>query len=319
MDNSEWSQQTASLQPDPMRDQINERDKQRIRSHPLFPLLELLFHECEKQTSCPPRDVRRNSHRLNQEGRAIYTNDGELDSLMVKALQVLKIHLIELEKVGDLSNDFCRRYIHCLKGKMQSENLLRSPDSVDSSDDPCDLGVQMVHPISRPNTAQYALESTHLGHQLPPHPYAAYEAFPRPNAPVLPSNHPHGHPQNHNMSGLYDNFDADNRLKRGLLPRQATDTLRGWLFQLRSPHLVHPYPSEDEKRNLAQQTGLTLLQVNNWFINARRRILQGRSYRSKGSKSAKFFGSEAVEQLSKKSLERSGAHDLSPTIYAEGS
>ncbi len=71
---------------------------------------------------------------------------------------VLKIHLIELEKVGDLSNDFCRRYIHCLKGKhivgrvirskvtgraylfylgkMQSENLLRSPDSVDSSDDP---------------------------------------------------------------------------------------------------------------------------------------------------------------------------------------
>lgn len=205
-----------------------------------------------------------------EQGRAIYTNDGELDSLMVKALQVLKIHLIELEKVGDLSNDFCRRYIHCLKGKMQSENLLRSPDSVDSSDDPCDLGVQMVHPISRPNTAQYALESTHLGHQLPPHPYAAYEAFPRPNAPVLPSNHPHGHPQNHNMSGLYDNFDADNRLKRGLLPRQATDTLRGWLFQ----HLVHPYPSEDEKRNLAQQTGLTLLQVNNWFINARRRILQ---------------------------------------------
>lgn len=53
----------------------------------------------------------------------------------------------------------------------------------------------MVHPISRPNTAQYALESTHLGHQLPPHPYAAYEAFQRPNAPVLPSNLPHGHPQ----------------------------------------------------------------------------------------------------------------------------
>jgi homeobox protein Meis3 len=28
--------------------------------------------------------------------------------------------------------------------------------------------------------------------------------------------------------------------------------------------LQHPYPSEDQKKQLAQDTGLTILQVNNW-------------------------------------------------------
>lgn len=45
---------------------------------------------------------------------------------MLKALQVLRIHLLELEKVQELCRDFCRRYIACLRGKLHSENLLRT-------------------------------------------------------------------------------------------------------------------------------------------------------------------------------------------------
>lgn len=45
---------------------------------------------------------------------------------MVKAIQVRRIHLLELEKVNELCKDFCNRYITCLKTKMHSDNLLRN-------------------------------------------------------------------------------------------------------------------------------------------------------------------------------------------------
>eukprot|EP00062_Callorhinchus_milii_P007861 gi/632949954/ref/XP_007890459.1/ PREDICTED: homeobox protein Meis1-like [Callorhinchus milii] len=47
--------------------------------------------------------------------------------------------------------------------------------------------------------------------------------------------------------------------KRGIFPKVATNIMRAWLFQ----HLTHPYPSEEQKKQLAQDTGLTILQVNN--------------------------------------------------------
>eukprot|EP01028_Stygiella_incarcerata_P000338 TRINITY_DN1037_c0_g1_i2.p1 TRINITY_DN1037_c0_g1~~TRINITY_DN1037_c0_g1_i2.p1 ORF type:complete len:451 (+),score=132.67 TRINITY_DN1037_c0_g1_i2:165-1355(+) len=53
--------------------------------------------------------------------------------------------------------------------------------------------------------------------------------------------------------------------KRGNLPKHAINLLKTWLFQ----HFLHPYPSEEEKKELSSQTGLTMTQLNNWFINAR--------------------------------------------------
>lgn len=68
-----------------------------------------------------------------------------------------------------------------------------------------------------------------------------------------------------------DSFpDADTSKKKGILPPASTNVMKTWLFQ----HILHPYPSEDEKQEIVSGTGLSLHQVNNWFINARRRILQ---------------------------------------------
>ena len=63
--------------------------------------------------------------------------------------------------------------------------------------------------------------------------------------------------------------NADNRKRRGNLPKPVTAIMKRWLVE----NCTNPYPTEDEKDWLKRETGLTLNQISNWFINARRRIL----------------------------------------------
>ncbi|KAJ3229137.1 hypothetical protein HDU81_005635 [Chytriomyces hyalinus] len=49
----------------------------------------------------------------------------------------------------------------------------------------------------------------------------------------------------------------------------VTALLFKWLME----HQHNPYPSEDDKKSMSADTGLTYNQVNDWFINARRRYL----------------------------------------------
>ncbi|XP_022782439.1 homeobox protein SIX2-like [Stylophora pistillata] len=58
-----------------------------------------------------------------------------------------------------------------------------------------------------------------------------------------------------------------NGRKKATLPREATAKLRAWLNE--NPR---PYPTRETKAALADNTGLTILQVNTWFANTRRRM-----------------------------------------------
>ncbi|XP_042438321.1 homeobox protein knotted-1-like 13 isoform X1 [Zingiber officinale] len=55
--------------------------------------------------------------------------------------------------------------------------------------------------------------------------------------------------------------------KAGRLPGDSTSTLKAWW----QSHSKWPYPTEDDKTRLVQETGLQLKQINNWFINQRKR------------------------------------------------
>jgi len=80
-------------------------------------------------------DIQAFVQHQQQDKRPLLSESDEANELMIRAIQVLRIHLLELEKVQELCKDFCNRYITCLKGKMQSENLLRSDYGGYDSDD----------------------------------------------------------------------------------------------------------------------------------------------------------------------------------------
>lgn len=348
-----------------------ETGKQAIYNHPLLVLLKLLFEKCEQSTqtsNCPSsesldEEIQKTVRQMEQEGKQFFTDDAELDGLMIKALQVLRIHLLEIEKVSELCKDFCTRYIACLKTTLHSSQLLQftldgSEDLVSGDELSPSTQSQMLTTaiptaavmtqvggnsvviqgdLMQPATAAVAS----LGQGQVVSGGTVYQMVQTPqglvaqpiqmitNAQIAGTPVIHGSTpisqigvQNTAISELQSNMftptlvncsqmnyedDDDNqrKMKRGVLPKRATQIMKTWLFQ----HIAHPYPTEDEKRQIAAQTNLTLLQVNNWFINGRRRILQpmldssstsdaSKAKKNKGtSRSAQRFWPENIAKL----------------------
>jgi len=314
---------------------VHKRDKDAIYGHPLFPLLALIFEKCELAT-CTPRDPGVaggdvcSSESFNEDiavfskqiraEKPYYMADPEVDSLMVQAIQVLRFHLLELEKVHELCDNFCHRYISCLKGKMpidlvideregsgkdgdSNNNANRSTaDSTSHTDgastpDMMSSGFNGMPNIKMEDGGMGSIPGLKGEHRPPSSSLSGYDPGPGMDHDARsPGNHSGagtprlslppgrddlseaGDASNASIgsgdgSGLDDDDPtgkSKNSKKRGIFPKVATNILRAWLFQ----HLTHPYPSEDQKKQLAQDTGLSILQVNNWFINARRRIVQ---------------------------------------------
>ncbi|TRY98829.1 hypothetical protein DNTS_035645, partial [Danionella cerebrum] len=266
----------TNAMPPSMGSSVNDalkRDKDAIYGHPLFPLLALIFEKCELAT-CTPRepgvaggdvcssesfneDIAVFAKQIRAE-KPLFSSNPELDNLMIQAIQVLRFHLLELEKVHELCDNFCHRYISCLKGKMpidlviddreggsksDSEDITRSSGPLDQTswnrdhdDTASTRSGGTPGPSSGGHTSHSGDNSSEQGDGLD-------------NSVASPS------------TGDDDDPDKEKKRnkKRGIFPKVATNIMRAWLFQ----HLTHPYPSEEQKKQLAQDTGLTILQVNN--------------------------------------------------------
>ncbi|XP_033991772.1 homeobox protein Meis1-like [Trematomus bernacchii] len=296
----------TNTMPPSMGTSVNDvlkRDKDAIYGHPLFPLLALIFEKCELAT-CTPRepgvaggdvcssesfneDIAVFAKQIRAE-KPLFSSNPELDNLMIQAIQVLRFHLLELEKVHELcemsvtpltmatvtnspSPRDPRRTSQRSGGNLQREVKWKRPQKKRKS-------VCQFPRVSSKWTLK-ALTSWNRDHDD--------TASTRSGGTPGPSSGGHTSHSGDNSSEQGDGMDNSmaspstgddddpdkekkRNKKRGIFPKVATNIMRAWLFQ----HLTHPYPSEEQKKQLAQDTGLTILQVNNWFINARRRIVQ---------------------------------------------
>uniref|UniRef100_A0A8C3XUW7 Meis homeobox 3 n=1 Tax=Chelydra serpentina TaxID=8475 RepID=A0A8C3XUW7_CHESE len=112
-----------------------KREKDDIYGHPLFPLLALVFEKCELAT-CSPRDT-----SGSYPGGDVCSSDSFNEDIAVFAKQIRTEKPLfssnpELDnlQVHDLCDNFCHRYITCLKGKMPIDLVIDDRDAGSKSD-----------------------------------------------------------------------------------------------------------------------------------------------------------------------------------------
>uniref|UniRef100_A0A8C2JIL5 Meis homeobox 2a n=1 Tax=Cyprinus carpio TaxID=7962 RepID=A0A8C2JIL5_CYPCA len=267
-----------NVMPTSMGSAVNDvlkRDKDQIYGHPLFPLLALVFEKCELAT-CTPRepgvaggdvcssdsfneDIAVFAKQVRAE-KPLFSSNPELDNLLFFSL--LKVH--------ELCDNFCHRYISCLKGKMPIDLVIDERDGNSKSDHE-DISGSSTNLADHVTSWRDHDDATSTHSAGTPGPSSGGHAS---QSGDNSSEQGDGLDNSVASPGTGDDDDPDKdkkrQKKRGIFPKVATNIMRAWLFQ----HLTHPYPSEEQKKQLAQDTGLTILQVNNWFINARSRIVQ---------------------------------------------
>ncbi|KAI9792187.1 MAG: hypothetical protein M1816_002727 [Peltula sp. TS41687] len=158
------------------------------------------------------------------------------------------------------------------------------------------VGHGLPYELRSPIGQDYAPMSE--GYRTSPREYsgAHYMTYSPTHATNGHSNHAHNGASYAMDRSIYSpDHGAEQRIKRrrGNLPKQVTDLLKEWF----RAHKNHPYPSEEEKQMLMCQTGLTITQLSNWFINARRRELPEMDRQAKAKSMTRHHDSPDLDDM----------------------
>ncbi|XP_042507216.1 homeotic protein knotted-1-like isoform X2 [Macadamia integrifolia] len=224
-----------------------EAIKAKIVAHPQYSNLLEAYMECQK-IGAPPEVVARLTavHREFETRQRSYvicrdsSTDPELDQFMEAYYDMLVKYREELMRPIQEAMEFMRRV------EAQLSTLTHGPIRILSSDEKCEgvasseedqdnSGGEMEPPDIDPRSEDRELKN-HLLKK-----YSGY------------------------LSSLKQ--ELSKKRKKGKLPKEARQKLLNW-WEI---HYKWPYPSETEKVALAESTGLDQKQINNWFINQRKR------------------------------------------------
>uniref|UniRef100_A0A8C3FRY5 Meis homeobox 3 n=1 Tax=Chrysemys picta bellii TaxID=8478 RepID=A0A8C3FRY5_CHRPI len=248
-----------------------KREKDEIYGHPLFPLLALVFEKCELAT-CSPRDT-----SGSYPGGDVCSSDSFNEDIAVFAKQIRTEKPLfssnpELDnlQVHDLCDNFCHRYITCLKGKMPIDLVIDDRDGGSKSDLEDFTG--SCASLSDQNNSWIRdhdeTGSTHSGTPGPSSGGIASQSGDNSSEPGDCLDNSVASPS----TGDDDDLDRDKKRnkKRGIFPKVATNIMRAWLFQ-------HLSVSDERGQGKASNSGthpLSVCPTRRRFINARRRIVQ---------------------------------------------
>ncbi|KAI3825693.1 hypothetical protein L1987_07257 [Smallanthus sonchifolius] len=229
-----------------LAEELEEEDlltanRAKITSHPLYPKLLQAYIACQK-VGAPP-DVadlfneifRENDFRRRSSASSSIGDDPELDEFMETYCEMLERYRSDLARPFDEATTFLNNMQTQLTNLCNGASVTNHTDETeDRSEEDLSMGEGEVLKSDWTNEDR-ALKDKLLRK------YSKY------------------------ISSLKHEFS--NKKKKGKLPKEARQVMLDWW----NVHYRWPYPTEADKIALAESTGLDQKQINNWFINQRKR------------------------------------------------